>query len=139
MAITVEEKPSGGTFTTGDSPSAEFNVIVRGTTSRTEAEAAIREWSGLTFEGLSLKSVSADPVFVNVDDADACIWDGTARFEKQGEKKVGDTLVSSGFATFDSRRPVVLHAGLSPGMGNESSIASIAAAKRLFGTAMGNS
>ena len=81
MAVTVEEKPGSRTLNIGDSSSVELQYVIRGTASDEEALNALIEAAPETYlDVLVPKSATVDPVCIDEDAPDACLWDGAVRY-----------------------------------------------------------
>lgn len=78
MAVTCTEKPNSRRVT--DSQSAELYYIVSGTADEVEALTALNAGSPTSFQGLLRRPVEVEPVHIDENNPDNCIWDGTATY-----------------------------------------------------------
>lgn len=78
MAVTCMENRESRNVT--DGKSAELIYTVRGTADESAAISSLKATAPSTFGNLVRQPVTIEPVHVDTNDADSCIWTGTARY-----------------------------------------------------------
>jgi len=98
MAITVEELPDSRQWTTGANLSVTFSYQVRGTASDIEAKNAMLGEAPSSYQYLARQSSQIEPVVMDANNADACIWKGTVRYARASQDseppETGDSAFS---------------------------------------------
>jgi len=94
MPVIVEEKLQSRELSAGDSATAELLYTIRGTANDTEAQGELASVSPLYHNGLPRKTLRVSPVFVDVNDPDRSIWDGTVSYARDVRPETGDSVFS---------------------------------------------
>jgi len=96
-SITVEELQDSREIVTGANASATFRYIVRGTADESEALIALRDASPSSWGTLVRASRQVRPIFVEVEQPERCIWEGTVSYAKYSRSEppaTGDSVFS---------------------------------------------
>jgi len=94
MPVVVEEKLESRELTAGDSATAELLYTIRGTADDAEAQSELASVSPLYHSGLPRKTLRVSPVFVDVNNPDGCIWDGTVSYARDVRPETGESVFS---------------------------------------------
>jgi len=95
MPITCTENPDSRRYTEGQS--AELLYTVRGTADEAEVQTALDDESPLFFHGLVRQPGTVEPVHVDTDNPDSCIWTGTVNYapwQQSDPPQTGDSQFS---------------------------------------------
>jgi len=92
MAITVTEKHDSREVETGDSPSAVLRYVIKGTADDGEAKTALGNEAPATYDSLVRTGREVRPVFVDVNNPDISIWDGTVRYGLVTRPQTGESV-----------------------------------------------
>jgi len=94
MTITVTEKQRSRELTVGSRASAELLYTIRGTADDAEAQSELASASPLYYNGLPRKTLRVSPVFVDINNPDASIWDGTVSYARDVRPETGESVFS---------------------------------------------
>ena len=90
--ITVEEKPDSRGGGSGDSAGRELRYLVRHTADDAEVQSALLDEAPTYYNGLVRQGVDFNPVFVDIENPDRCVWEGVARYGvRKHEPDTGDS------------------------------------------------
>jgi hypothetical protein len=93
--VTADEKVGSRIVTGGDSPAIRRTWNLYGSSDQGDIFAKLLSEAGASFDGIPLKDLQAEPVFVDVDDDAACLWEGTATYSyyyRQQTPETGDEV-----------------------------------------------
>ena len=82
MATVVLEAYDSQTAETGDAAHIEFTFHVMGTANRAVAIAALEAETASTLGGLVRSRIRVEPVHIDEDDADECVWAGLVEYDR---------------------------------------------------------
>lgn len=94
MAVTVTETADSRAYQRGNGSNEELRYLVEGTADETAAAAALATEAGTSLNGLTRLSYKVDPLRIDADDDDFCIWLGTVQFglPQYQRAEVGDEM-----------------------------------------------
>jgi len=101
MAITVEELPDSRQWTTGANLSVTFSYQVRGTASDVDAKNAMLGEAPSSYQYLTRQASQIEPVVMDANNPDACIWSGTVRYARSSQDSEPPDTGDSAFS-FDT-------------------------------------
>jgi len=120
MAITVAERHETDTGSDGQRKGTEKRYIIKGTASLADALAELASVSPTTFNDLVRQTWNVEPVFVDVDNPDQCIWYGTVYYEQTKTSTLklakGDQIIRtrSGGGTEHIMVPIIRRGAYAP-------------------------
>jgi len=93
MAISFSEKYDSRTITTGSdgaAESAEFLYTLRGVADDSSARILAGNSTAVAYGVLARRSITLEPVHIDITNADACIWDVTVQYGAKDEPDTGN-------------------------------------------------
>ena len=93
MPITFHEKYNSRTITTGkggEPESAEFMYTLRGVADDGYARTLAGSSTAVAYGLLVRRNITLEPVHIDTNNADACIWDVTVQYGPKDEPEAGD-------------------------------------------------
>jgi len=116
MTITVDEKPESRSTVVGQSH--ERIYLIRGTDDQAQAAAALLLETPAEVDGLALTTAKTDPISIDEDHPDACLWLGVASYSQRSTTTItlGDIIIqgTTGGGTQTQRVSVAPSTGYAP-------------------------